>query len=291
MRNYSERASYSWTEDSIRYINTPGMTARSIYFYVQEAGYFKTFPPYFTERENLDSFLIVYTVSGSGLLQYGGSEYHVRPGQCFFINCTEHHYYAVPKNGTWEFVWLHFNAANALGYYQEYVKNGFHISTPADGTAVEVLLRQILELCRQTFAGAEAQISNKISNVLTELLMTEAGSPSDPSFLPEPVKRAMKFIDRHYQEDISLEQIAQAASFSRCHISREFHRYTDMTIQEYLIANRIAYAKMQLKYTDKSVGEIAAAAGMCSASHFIGIFRARAGMTPLAFRRAWKDTL
>jgi len=88
MRNnneYLERASYQWSEDSIRLIMTPSSTARSLYFYIQEAGYFKTKNPYFTERANLDSFLIVYTLSGKGQLRYGEKEYILRTGQCFYI--------------------------------------------------------------------------------------------------------------------------------------------------------------------------------------------------------------
>ena len=81
MKEYLERASYTWSEDSIRFINTPTQKARSKFFYVQEVGYFKTKPPYFTERQNLNSYLIVYTISGRGILKYGGRKYPVYPGQ------------------------------------------------------------------------------------------------------------------------------------------------------------------------------------------------------------------
>ena len=55
---YLERADYTWSEDSIRFINTPAPAARQTFFYVQEAGYFRTSPPYFTERANLSLSLI-----------------------------------------------------------------------------------------------------------------------------------------------------------------------------------------------------------------------------------------
>ena len=55
---YMENLNFSWTDDSIRFINTATPKARQTFFYVQEAGDFSTFPPYFTERENLNSFNI-----------------------------------------------------------------------------------------------------------------------------------------------------------------------------------------------------------------------------------------
>ena len=66
---YLERADYSWSSDSIRHINTSTVSVRQLFLYVQEVGYFRTRPPYFTERANLHSFLIIYTLSGRGLLR------------------------------------------------------------------------------------------------------------------------------------------------------------------------------------------------------------------------------
>ena len=134
---YLERADYSWSEDSIRYINTPSLATRKVFFYVQETGYFKTFPPYFTERANLHSFLIVYTLSGRGLLRLGKEEYPLSPGSCFFINCMDHHYYECLRQQNWEFLWLHFYGSNALGYYEEFQRRGFRILQNLDSFFME----------------------------------------------------------------------------------------------------------------------------------------------------------
>lgn len=53
-----ERGIHTWSADSVRLILTPSATAKNLYFYTQETGYFKTSYPYFSERQNLDSFLI-----------------------------------------------------------------------------------------------------------------------------------------------------------------------------------------------------------------------------------------
>jgi len=140
--HYLERASYSWSNDSIRLIVTPSSVAKSIFFYIQEAGYFKTQAPYFTERQNLDSFLIVYTISGKGLLRYEGKEYTLSSGQCFYINCMNHHYYEALTNNTWEFLWIHFNGSTALGYYEEFVRTGFKILNIQDRFLIESTLRR-----------------------------------------------------------------------------------------------------------------------------------------------------
>ena len=94
---YMENLDFSWTDDSIRFINTATPKARQTFFYVQEAGDFCTFPPYFTERENLNSFLLIYTLSGKGLLKYQGNTFTLFPGSLAYIDCMNHHYYECLK--------------------------------------------------------------------------------------------------------------------------------------------------------------------------------------------------
>lgn len=78
---YMEKLDLTWSDDSIRFINTATPRARQTFFYVQEVGDFCTSFPYFTERENLNSFLIIYTLRGKGLLKYHGSQYSLHPGR------------------------------------------------------------------------------------------------------------------------------------------------------------------------------------------------------------------
>lgn len=101
---YMEKLNLTWSDDSIRFINTATPRARQTFFYVQEVGDFCTSSPYFTERENLNSFLIIYTLRGKGLLKYHGSQYSLHPGTTAYINCMEHHHYECLQNQNWEFL-------------------------------------------------------------------------------------------------------------------------------------------------------------------------------------------
>lgn len=80
---YYENASYTWSEDSIRYMNTVSPHARKNYLYMQECGYFQTAAPYYTERSDLPSYLILYTLSGQGLLLYEHTSHMLEAGSCF----------------------------------------------------------------------------------------------------------------------------------------------------------------------------------------------------------------
>ena len=67
-----------------------------------------------------------------------------------------------------------------------------------------------------------------------------------------------------------------------------FSKYTGFTVKEYIIFARISHAKKLLKYTDKSVREIAEECGVNNVSHFINLFKDREGTTPYRYRNDWK---
>lgn len=284
-----ERGDYSWTEDSIRMILTPGSVARSIYFYVQEIGYFKTYPPYFSERENLESFLIVYTLSGCGELEYRGECYSLSEGKCFFINCEEHHMYKTKENQEWEILWVHFNGNNVRGYFEEYVKDGFRILDLRDSDVVEKNIREMIALFQEKNLTTELVVSNLLNGILTELLLHTVTPQADMFRIPEYIRQIVNRINKNFREELTLETLSEMVHRSKYHILREFKKYMGVTIHEYQITERISYAKELLKYSTLPVSEIAYETGMNNVTHFINLFKAREGMTPLAYRKAWKE--
>ena len=299
---YLERASYTWSEDSLRLFHTPTQNARRKFFYVQEAGYFRTAPPYFTERENLNSYLILYTLSGAGELRIGARQYTLQAGQAFWISCMERHYYAcqaatngpnaapAENDGTWEFLWLHFNGEGAAGYYEEFLAGGQPPVVAAAGTECEALLRRLLRCTQQPdLPRAELLSSRLIVDLMTNLTLCRSIPAPSGEIMPAPVKRLLKEMELHFLEPFPLERAERCAGLSRYYLSREFHRCTGASIGEYLITLRLTYAKELLRHSDHTVEEIAYLCGMNHVSHFIRLFRDREGVTPLQFRKAWRE--
>ena len=284
-----ERGSHTWSEDSIRMILTPSSTARSTYFYTQEVGYFKTFHPYFSERENLDSFLIVYTVSGKGYLEYEGQTYPITKGQCFYINCEQHHLYRTDREEDWEILWIHFNGNSALGYYKEFTRNGFQILSVRDEFFMERTLWRIIALNQKKDLTTELVTSNLINGMLTELLLQTATNNADTFLIPDYIRQIVREIDKNFKSGLPLSYFEEFTHRSRYYILKEFKKYIGVTIHEYIITARISYAKELLKYSDLPVSEIAFESGMNNVTHFINLFKAREGTTPLAYRKAWRD--
>lgn len=282
-----ERASYTWSEDSIRLIVTASDMAKAMLFYTQEVGYFKTKPPYFTERMNLNSFLVLFTVSGKGILTYDGKQYEVPGGTCFLIDCKKHHHYKTEENDHWEILWLHFNGTLAVQYYQEFIKNGFQILEVRNSFFMESTLRRIIALNQKKDAATELVVSDLITHILTGLMVQNQDNHTNRKYIPDYIRDIAVTIEKEFAGNLTLDLFADKYHRSKFGISKEFKRYMGISLNEYHINVRISSAKALLRDSDLSVNEIAFEIGMNHVSHFINLFKARENMTPLQYRKEW----
>lgn len=288
LMDYMERFKCNWSADSVRLIATPSQAAKSAFFYVQEAGYFQTQPQYFTERSHLNSYLVVFTLSGKGYLKYNNKNYTLLPKQAFFIDCMEHHCYETGTEDNWEFLWVHFNGSSSRGYYNQYIKSGSPVLNIDDNSLIPDILQQIVDVQRKKDIRTEIICSRLLIELLTELLLADRNINMLNSFLPDYIQAAMDLLDKRFNEKITLDDLASKFSISKFHFSKEFKKFIGITPNEYLISARINYSKELLKYSSVPVTEIAEIIGINNTSHFINLFKCRTGVTPLSFRNKWK---
>ena len=277
--------------ESIWLTATPTGQAKASIPYLQEAGDFYALPAYYTRREGLASYLIKYTVSGEGRLEYAGRSYHVLPGQAFWIDCNRlQDYRPAPRASHWHVLWAHFHGPSCQRYYRlfETQNAGSNVVTLPPKFETSALLRQILKL----FAGGESSFSNDVytASLLTSLMtqcILGASAPLDLEGMPGYVLKAREFLMSHYREDISLDRLAQTFSVNKFYLQKQFKRFTGYSPNEFLLSVRISRAKELLRTGGDTVSQIAGQVGMDNVSHFIATFRKMEGVTPSVYRDSW----
>ena len=83
---------------------------------------------------------------------------------------------------------------------------------------------------------------------------------------------------------VTLNQMAEAASMSPKYFCRFFYQMTRHTPIEYLTMQRIEYACYALSTTDEPVTSIALSCGFNDLSYFIRTFKRYKGVTPRQYR-------
>ncbi len=92
------------------------------------------------------------------------------------------------------------------------------------------------------------------------------------------------YITEHCTENISVDDLAALAGFSKFHFSRLFKQFSGISCYEYLIQKRIAHAEALLIQPDISITEAAMRSGFGSLSTFNRIFKATKNCTPSEYK-------
>ena len=98
------------------------------------------------------------------------------------------------------------------------------------------------------------------------------------------INKAISYIELHFREKISLNQIAGLSGYNPTYFSELFCKATGETYTERLKTLRINYAKMLLT-NGISVSDACFASGFGSLSNFLSTFKARCGQTPSEYRK------
>lgn len=108
--------------------------------------------------------------------------------------------------------------------------------------------------------------------------------PSKQKEYASKFSAVMEYIDAHYMSDLSLDEVAATAGFSKFHFSRMFKQYTGFTFCDYIRHRKIQTAEELLNQSDLSVTEIAMQSGFMSLSTFNRVFRQLKNCSPSEFR-------
>ena len=164
---------------------------------------------------------------------------------------------------------------------------------PDDPAQAEILkqIRQAFELSEDEW-GYEFRLREALTQIWLKLLeqlrpTLEASSRSREA--DDKIKAMMVYVHEHYQEPISVDQLAQAVHVSKRVCFRLFQEYLHMTPVEYMRGYRLQKACRMLTKGTAPITQIAYSCGLGSSSYFGKVFRERFGCTPAEYRRKWHD--
>ena len=279
----------AYCESSRRIIQTPSDFARKAFYYVQETGYLKLKKSHRASRKNLPSYLLVLVLSGSGTLMANGEEYPLNAGDCFFIDCMHPYYHQTSAQNPWELRWVHFYGSSSGEYYTCFLRHCLPAFSPDCFPQLKRQLEELFLLNEASDLQAEIESSRLIVEILSLLLLevTEKNTTEEPGLTKQKEIRA--WLDEHYLEKFSLEELSERFFLSKYHLSRQFKRYYGSSPNRYVIGKRITHAKKLLRFSDYSLEEVARESGFYDASYFNKQFIKAEGISAAEYRKKWMN--
>ena len=102
------------------------------------------------------------------------------------------------------------------------------------------------------------------------------------------IKIVKEYIDNHFAESITLDEVAGVAGMSPSAFSRYFKLHTHRTFTNYLSEIRLGHAARELIDTTNNISQIGYNCGFNNLSNFNRVFKSHRGTTPKQFRQLYK---
>lgn len=265
------------------YLSLPSRTAQAMFFYPLCVGHFFYQSGYRLQRESYDSFLLIYIEKGSLTLTVNGHTATAAQDSFLLIDCYRPHAYAADTGC--DALWCHFDGLTARSFYDAVTGRLGNIFSLTDSYPAVHKLRCIFNVFAENQIPKEPLLSKIINDILTIFLLYSplpTGSESSYGIAEEIIS----YINEHFAENLSVEQLASMANLSQYHFIRTFRRETGFTPHEYIVNIRMNNAKYLLKNSSLSVKDICFRTGFSCESIFCSAFKKHHGLTPSAYRES-----
>lgn len=100
-------------------------------------------------------------------------------------------------------------------------------------------------------------------------------------------REMLSYIQNHYQEKITLQDLAAQFHLSEKYVSRYFKQHFFLTFKQYIQHLRLTKAKELLESSEMSVLEVALTAGFPTVNYFIHTFKDMYGITPFQYKKKY----
>ena len=167
----------------------------------------------------------------------------------------------------------------------------FSILDHFESVEISSCLRNILRETELKNTGYEDVCQAYMEILLIRLMRNIAlAIPSEPQSVSANRQCAAirRYIDLHFKEALTLEQLAEESHMSKYYLSHTFKREYGVSPINSMISRRIEESKYLLVETDLSLSQIAQLLGFSSLSYFSQVFHRTQGISPKEYRQNQK---
>lgn len=245
----------------------------------------------FSEEAHSHEFLeVIFITDGMGRVLINGEEKAVTRGDLVIYNAGVTHRERAERDDPFSMLFAAYDGLKITSLPQNSLipASGGCIFPTGDmyGAFSDALGSVIREL-----EGEEpfyTEIVQSLSETLIHLILRLISrAPDSPGIIGTGriIDTALTYIDTHYSEKISLEDIAAACYTNKYYLSHIFTQEEGMSVWKYILKKRILSSTVLLSDGRLSVEDVAALVGFGDPGYYCRVFKSSTGMTPSAWRR------
>ena len=247
------------------------------------------------ELHHHDFYEVYFLISGDVTYTIESRQYRIMPGDILLISPKELHQICIrPEMSDYEryVLWVDPALLQRLSTEHSDLTKNLNPTSPAHSNLLRTKPEQASQLKRMfdqlwEECGVESYGSDLLQNaLLVQLLVTiNRLAGTDGRHLEEvthssrAVAEVIDYVNLHYGESLSLEQLADLVYVSKYHLSHEFNRLVGTSVYRYIQKKRLLIAR-QLLSQGKRPNEIYSSCGFGDYAGFYRAFRNEYGISP-----------
>ncbi len=241
---------------------------------------------------------VLFVNSGEGVVIVNNKLYPLKKGTLYFINGIETHCF-VPKD---EVPYIRsriiiqapfVDSVAQITSFSDIVRDLF---VSDGGCCMEFDDNQAITINAEFMKMKTAYDANdtysgiNITMALFKILtLSHANKNSVIPTIKNNISEILTYINENIHKKINLDELCAYIHCNKYYLCHIFKKETNLTINEYIVLQRLAIAKKMLLFTDDPLSNIALECGFGSFSYFSKIFKEREGISPRSFRQKYKQ--
>ncbi len=242
-----------------------------------------------------NNYLFHFVCKGKGTLHVYDEDSELRSfpmkaGEGFLIFPDYTTVYSADTEDPWEYIWVELNGVRVQDTIE---RSGLKVFDPVFRPTVGEGRIKIQEDMSQLVRNGDESslyLTSLAYKILDSLLKySDKKVRSDNiSQITFQMNEAISFIEHYYNQNITVNDIANHVKLSRSYFSKSFHAHTGQSPQNFLFFYRMKKASQLLNNTDYPIKEIAQAVGYQNQFHFSKAFRKYYNTSPSEWRKQFE---
>lgn len=174
-------------------------------------------------------------------------------------------------------------------YYPDIDNVYFDLSLKKNHDDLKALYRRLEDLYlhqdQYTYLDINACLFEIFALLLREYKVNKQETKRKSNKNQDQIKAILTYLHDHYQEPLTLDDMADCFYISKEHFSRQFHYYVGQTFRDYLAHYRLYKAYEDIIHSDMTIQDIARIHGFSNVKSLIKLFSETYHQTPLQYRK------
>lgn len=148
-------------------------------------------------------------------------------------------------------------------------------------------INKLIKECMGNSITKDALADLTLQELIVRIVQTQTAKIYDGDHLVNansPIGEVIEFIKKNIQESLNLKDLSDKACMSSTSFYRHFKRELGMSPIEFILNEKIKYAKKLLSNPKINVSEVSYASGFEDANYFIRLFKKYEGVTPKQYQ-------